>query len=326
MASLLIVIPCATDAPRGNAKTANRIAIGLESKGHTCCVAEVHEKMPSGDFEFIVALHAAKTGPQVRTWANGKKIPYAILFTGTDLNGKPLAETKSAVADAKVLLALGKPAVKRIRGLFGNGLAVEVLPQAPRVLPNPVRDFPDGLLPEGEAPFVLIPAGVRSVKNPRRAFEALVSIAENGKRLRLLFVGPELDMEEGARLRELLKPHTWAHWAKPVDDDVLAKLYRSALCVISPSKSEGGPPNSLLEAGMASCAVLASDILAHQEFPGRPWLFRSDEELRKKVLVWIDNPMAAASEGRSLREYTRRFSDPRREAADWDRVIRLGLC
>jgi len=325
MSKILLVIPCAVDAPRGNAKTANRIAKGLASKGHTSCVADAHKEWPGESFDFILALHAAQAGPKARTWAKEHKTPYAILFTGTDLNGKPSADAKSAVTAAKILVAFGNSARKRARGLFGNGLQIEVLPQAPRVLPNPVRDLPDGLLPQGNGAVILIPSGIRAVKNPRRVFEALAPLAKKGEKLRLLFVGPELEAEEGTRLHELLAPHPWAHWAGPVEDEVLAKLYRTALCVISPSKSEGGPPNSLLEAGMASCAVLASDIPAHREFPGRPWLFRSDEELRGRITEWLERPMAAASEGRSLREYTRRFSDPQREAADWDRVIRLGL-
>jgi glycosyltransferase involved in cell wall biosynthesis len=322
LANLALLLPCAAADLRGNSTTAQRIAKGLTVKGHVCEIVGLGETPPQ-ETELILALHAGHSAKRAQDFGKAQNIPYVILFTGTDLNGKPSAETCKAVNSAAALICLAQAPAKRALELFGRGLKIEVIPQAPLALPwKPGLKAPAEFNLDPDLPLLLVPSGIRAVKNPRRLVEALIPLAQEGVAFQLLFVGPELEQEEGEKLRQLLEPLAWASWPGAVERPILAALMERCLGVLSASKSEGGAPNSLLEAGMASRPILASSISVHKEFPGEPWVFGSDPMLRSRVRQWIDAPIVAAREGRSLREFTRRYSDPRREAAEWDRIVK----
>ncbi len=322
MVSIALLLPCAATDFRGNTTTANRLARGLEGKGHECKIFSLGEE-PASETDLLIGLHSGRTGHLAQAIGKARNIPYIVLCTGTDLNGKPGEATCHAVRTADARVCLAAAPAKRGRELFGKDCYFEVIPQAPMALPwKPGLKVPDGILSDPKLPLVLVPTGIRAVKNPRRIVEALIPLEQEGVAFQLLFVGPELEKEEGERLRQLLEPLRWASWPGAMDRQTLAALMERCLCVLSASKSEGGAPNALLEAGMASRPILASSIGVHKEFPGEPWVFSSDPMLRSRLRQWIEEPIVAAREGRSLREFTRLYSDPRREAAEWDRVIR----
>jgi glycosyltransferase involved in cell wall biosynthesis len=321
---LLLVLPCAPDAPRGNATTAARLAEELGRRGWEVETTDADALAAAAAPEMIVVLHAVRAAPQAAAQARAWGVPYVVLFTGTDLNGKPTPEAVAAVEGAAAAVALGRGAARRARELFpGARDAVHTIAQGVGPMPFRPGPTPEALaaLPT-DAFLVLVPAGVRAVKDPLRAVDALDSLHAERPELRLIFLGPELETETGVALRAACAQRDWADWIDAVPRAELPPWLRRADLVLSTSRSEGGAPNSLLEAVLHGTPVLASSIPAHREFPGAAHCFRDDGELRKRLRATMDEPDPARMEVRKLQEIARQVHSPNAEALAWDRLLR----
>ncbi|MCP4093767.1 MAG: glycosyltransferase family 4 protein [Planctomycetes bacterium] len=322
---LLFVLPCAVDDNRGNATSAIRIAESLSRRGYeieTVVADSASAAWP--EFDLVLGFHAVDSGPVTQAIAKQREKPYVIAFTGTDLNGKPSAGAESAVAGASACVALCNSAARRARDIFNEMPGgVEVIFQAVAPLPyKPGLSLPS-FAPELQ-PFqklVLVPAGVRDIKDPLRAVKALTPLAALRPELSLWFVGPELEPACGAQLREAIADLSWATWIGEVPRNELLPLMRRADVVLSTSRSEGAAPNSLLEATLAGTPVLASDIPAHKEFPGSAFCFRDDRLLRRQLEVILDDSELAAREVRKLQETVRHKHGLVSEQVAWDRLL-----
>ena len=322
---ILLVLPCAIDANRGNATSAARISESLGRRGYQVNSAVV-DSDPNDwpEFDLAIAFHAAHCGPTAKAICAQRNKPYVVLFTGTDLNGKPHATTEDAVISASACVALCKSAARRARDIFTEiPSGIDVIFQA--VLPLPYK--PGGKIP-ADAPelqpiqkLVLVPAGVRDIKDPLRAVKALTPLAAIRPELVLWFAGPELEESCGEQLRAALAETSWAYWIGEVPRAELLPLMRRADVVLSTSRSEGAAPNSLLEAVLAGTPVLASDIPPHKEFPGGAHCFREDRLLRRKLEKILDDTTEAAREVRKLQEVVRHKHGLSAEQLAWDRLL-----
>lgn len=322
---ILLVLPCAIDANRGNATSATRIAESLSRRGYAVDTAVVGtDSADWPEFDLAVAFHAVHCGPATKEICAKREKPYVVVFTGTDLNGKPQGTTEDAVNGASACVALCTSAARRARDIFTEIPAgIDVIFQA--VLPLPYK--PGASLP-AEAPklqsiqkLVLVPAGVRDIKDPLRAVKALAPLAAIRPELVLWFVGPELEESCGEQLRAAIAETSWAHWIGEVPRAELLPLMRRADVVLSTSRSEGAAPNSLLEAILAGTSVLASDIPPHKEFPGGAHCFREDRLLRRKLEKILDDSEEAAREVRKLQEIVRHKHGISAEQLAWDRLL-----
>ena len=319
-----MLIPCSPTAPRGNSTTAARLLNALERSGHELSLDSVQTAQFSpGTFDLLIALHAADSGPAACAFAMRDNIPLVILFTGTDLNGKPSDATLEAVSEAQSLVTLGNHAARRVRDLFPNcGDKVIVIPQAVSPLPEPKPpgpELPRTLDPECE--LIFMPTGIRAVKDPLRGISALAPLAKKRPQLRLWIAGEALEEQVAEQLQALCKKHTFARWLGPIPRGELAPYFRRAQVILSTSKSEGGAPNALLEAGLMGRPLLASDIPAHREFPGVKHLFGNDQDLRRKLVALLDEPNKALLDAAARREEVRQGHALAREAAAWSSLV-----
>lgn len=335
MAHVRFLYPDRSSSLGGNAATAGRLAEALKGRGHVCSVQAIARDASSEEVlrggldadapaaDVLIALHAVDCAPATQSVAAESKLPWVVVFPGTDLNGKPSRAAVAAVAEADAAIALAPHARKRATEIFDRK-DIEILPQAARALPEPRGGAP---LPKHaptlppDAFLIVQPTGIRSVKAPSVGVEALAALAKEEPRLRLWIAGPELEPAEAMRLRETLAAHPWAEWLGPLEKQELAGAVRRADLVLSTSRSEGAAPNSLLEAALFSKPILASDIAAHRFFPGPGHLFRDARELRRAVRTQMEEPGKAALAGRQLREVTRTKFDRVREAVAWDRLV-----
>jgi glycosyltransferase involved in cell wall biosynthesis len=322
---ILLVLPCAIDANRGNATSAARIGESLSRRGYDIHAAEVDSDSAEWpEFDLAIAFHAEHCGPATKKICAERKKPYVVVFTGTDLNGKPQSATENAVNGASACVALCTSAARRARDIFTEiPSGIDVIFQAVLPLPyKPGSKLPDSA-PELQAiqKLVLVPAGVRDIKDPLRAIKALTPLAAIRPELTLWFVGPELEESCGEQLREAIVGISWAHWIGEVPRAELLPLMRRADVILSTSRSEGAAPNSLLEAVLAGTPVLASDIPPHKEFPGGAHCFRDDRLLRRKLEKILDDTTEAAREVRKLQEVVRHKHGLSAEQLAWDRLL-----
>ncbi len=317
---ILFLLPCATTAPRGNAVTAARLAAGLERIGHRCERIGVDDPPPHRAPDLWVALHALRCGPRaaaLRARLGGRLV---VLYTGTDLRGDVLPVAHAAVAAADACVALGEAPAARARRFFPEcATKLRVIPQAVLPLPESAEETVPPA-PTGEE-RILLPSGIRMVKAPWEAVEALAPLAAERPGLRLRILGPELELEAGKRLRACLGEHSYACWLGAVSRTELGAELRAARVVLSASLAEGGPPNALLEAAAAGIPVLARDIPVHREFPGPDSLWKDPSALRAALLPMLDDPERAREKGAALRERVLREHDPQREAAAWSALL-----
>ncbi|MFK5956810.1 MAG: glycosyltransferase family 4 protein [Planctomycetota bacterium] len=326
---VLLLIPCDPEAARGNATTAKRLKNELWRRGYEVTLADITKLDLEGTAEIsaqlVIGLHAVHCGPAAQSLAKALGVPYIVLLSGTDLNGQPQKPALDAVAQATAVVALGNAPATRARDIYPECRNhLHVIPQA--VMPLPYRpgiNLPDDA-PElpADAPLILVPAGVREVKDPVRAITALIPLHKERPDMQLWFVGPELEKETGDALRAACVEHDWAHWLQQRPREDLLPLFRRATAVLSTSRSEGGPPNGLLEAVLVGRPVLASSIPAHREFPGAESCFRDDAELRKRFRAILAEPERAMMKSRKMEEIVRQKHSPAAESLGWDRLMR----
>lgn len=324
---VLFLLPCSLEEHRGNTTTATRLAEELTRRGYEITQREASsmsvDETPSADL--IVALHATLSGPLAAQLAKAWKVPHLILFTGTDLNGKPTAQSRELLHQADAVVALGRSAARRARDLFPDlGDRLHTIAQGVTPITyRPSLRLPDSAPAHDSAtPIVLVPAGLRAIKDPMRAIEALTPLQREIPDLQLWFLGPVLEPACGEAVAAKAEELPWVHMlgAHPRAD--LLPFYRRANVVLSTSKSEGGAPNALLEAALIGRPVLASSIPAHREFPGPEHCFRDDRELRKRLREILDQPDHAMLAARKLQEIVRQAHSPAAESLAWDRLLR----
>ncbi|TAH34687.1 MAG: glycosyltransferase, partial [Planctomycetota bacterium] len=245
------------------------------------------------------------------------------LSPGPDLYGRIPAAARAAAQGAAALVALGRAAAAAGRRAYRLPAdRITVIPQAALPLPR-TRQRPSALRAlQGSTELVLVPTGIRAVKDPRRAVAALAPLAAQRPQLRLWVAGPALDARYARRLQADLRRHTFARWLGAVPRARFLPYYRAARVILSTSRAEGGPPNALLEAAPAGRPALASDIPAHREFPGAPALFRTDAELRRKLRQLLDDPGAASRLAQQQRRRARARFSLQQEARGWRSLVR----
>lgn len=337
---ILFLLPFSPTAGVGNATTARRIQAGLERFGHQTQALGLAEdlrpdsdgkwefpaelKAAATDCDLIIALHAVRTGPVAAGLKEALQKPFVLLFTGTDLNGKPPAWAVQSAARANACVALAPVASKRASEIYSLS-EVETILQAAAPLPEPRGGarMPERL-PKLDADdfLVFVPSGIRPVKDPQRAVRVLRKPANRHARLKLWIAGEMLDQKEMDALQAELDKFAWAEYVGPLTAEEMAPVMRRANLVASTSRSEGGPPNALLEAALFARPIAASNIPMHRFFPGPQFVFRDDGYLVRMIERCMEEPQKVAMEARQLCEETRTKFDRTSEAVAWDRLVR----
>lgn len=269
-----VLTPFALPSPRGNAVTVARVVRGLSARKVDVAVwdlsatsepvieAEVEAFRPA----LVHAFHAFRGGPLGLRLARRMEAPLVVTITGTDVNEDLFDPARAACvrrvleAASAIVVFHASIATRIATALPDLGGKLSVIAQAARVDEDRPFDLASHWALPAARVLLVLPAGIRAVKNPRFPLAPLDRVVARHPELRLLYVGPELDTEEGAALREALAPRPWARWIGPVPHAEIPALLRQADVVLNCSLSEGGMANAVLEALAAGRAVLASDI------------------------------------------------------------------
>jgi len=271
---LAIVTPFYFPSVRGNSITVQRIESGLRDQGlmvqvwsleHGPSPGEILQALEEFKPDLVHGFHATASGRLVVDGAGRLGIPSILTVTGTDANNDLFdPELRAGVIDilhqaTRIVVFHDVMRAKIARELPEVESRIRVIGQTVRCKEVPF-DFRGRL---GFAPddlIFFIPSGIRRVKNVTFCLAPLEALRRRYPQIKVVFVGPVIEPEEGVRLQEALKDRAWAFYLGPVSHEEMCAMLRSVDVVINSSLSEGGMANSILEAMSRERAVLVSDI------------------------------------------------------------------
>jgi glycosyltransferase involved in cell wall biosynthesis len=264
-----LLTPLAAPSPSGNAVTVQRIASGLSTRGieprvwdlSAADASTVEREVRRWKPGLVHAFHAFHSGPLGARICRLLGLPLVVTLTGTDANHdlsdpKRGPTVREALEAAAAITVFHHSVAERISAALPE-LAGRVTVIAQSVsFPSVEGPAP----PPAMGPVILFPAGIRPVKRPRMPLEPLDAVAARHPGLELRYVGPILDAEEGEELFREMARRPWCRYLGAVPHGRMPLLLDAADIVLNCSVSEGGMPNSVLEALALGRAMLASDI------------------------------------------------------------------
>ena len=325
-----LLTPFAFPSVRGNAVTVARVAAGLRARGVDLRVwdlavtseATIAREVEAFAPDLVHGFHAFRVGPLALRLARRLEGPLVVTLTGTDVNEDLFDPSRAPIVrrvleGASRLIAFHASIADRVTAALPDLRdRFAVVPQAATLGdgdPFPLADrWP---LPASRVLF-LFPAGLRAIKRPRLPLGPFDVLTARRPEIRLLYVGPVLDPDEGRALEIALRDRSWAKHVGAVPHESMRSLLAASDVVLNCSLSEGGMANSVLEAFAMGRAVLASDTegnrsLVEEGVTGL--LFRDEAELLAQAeRLTVDGALRArlGAGGRSLIE--RRYP-PERE-------------
>ena len=254
-----LVVRAGLPPTAGNMITAQRLAAGLIAAGIGAAILPadaLDRRTPPAPDTVVHALHALGAGVAAVRWAG--RAPVVWTFTGTELADVEEAELAAMRQAAR--------AVSAHIAFHADGAAIiqqrlAVPPQTVRVIPPgvaanagppPSADAPD-------APLLLLPAGIRAVKNPELALKVLEAVLGSSTPARLIVLGPARDPVFHHAFQQRLAQVPEARYLGEVGHPEMAEWYARATLVLNTSLVEG-LSNAVLEAMAAGRCVLATDI------------------------------------------------------------------
>lgn len=260
----------------GNAITADRIARAVG--GTTADIADFASPQALGHalaargVRLVFAVHAFRAGRLVL----GCGVPFVVILGGTDANIHIHEAEKRPVILAALRAAEAVVSFNRELQLAVLEAAPEVAPKMfvlPQAITSPLVPAPAGEahaslraaavlealdVRPGEE-LLLLPAGLRPVKDVLFAAEAMAGLAGHEPRVVMRIVGPRLDAayaDQVAAALGALSPPRAVAYCGPLPQEELHCAMASARAVLNTSTSEG-MCNSLLEAMLLGSPVVA---------------------------------------------------------------------
>ncbi|ANC76970.1 hypothetical protein ABE65_009210 [Fictibacillus phosphorivorans] len=284
---------------RGNSTTSKRLEHGLSEKvdlsmfsyEETSVHASLFDWMEKADLFHI--LHFSR----FVQWADKNKLtlnkPYIVTSGGTDLNHS-LKEDEERylplLRKAKAISVFTQQAKQMLAKEYGlSDQSIHVIPQSV-YLPYTDHTIVPFTLPEGY-PKLLLPAGIRPVKDVLFALESLIKLSTDFSKLCFLIVGANLDEEEFERVKKAEDKYEWLHYLPEVELGQMKKLYEWGDVVLNTSISEG-QPTALLEAMSFRKPVIARENVGNASIIQHGMnglLFQSQEDLYHSIKKVVSN-------------------------------------
>ncbi|WNB90279.1 glycosyltransferase [Bacillus sp. NEB1478] len=253
---------------RGNSATAKRIEYGLKAAGVNVTVfayeeesitPEIMRQMKKADLYHILQFARFTKWYEKNDFHLDR--PYVITSGGTDINHS-LNENKEKYMNilngAKSITVFTDDAkINLLKTLMFHENFVHVIPQT-IFFPEHYGEVTNINFPVG-LPKILLPAGLRAVKDVLYAFEPIRKLQKNYPEIVFLILGANLDDQVFKQVVKLTNEFDWFHYKSDIDLSLMREVYHWADIVINTSISEG-QSTSLLEAMAEKRPVVARDI------------------------------------------------------------------
>jgi glycosyltransferase involved in cell wall biosynthesis len=248
---------------RGNATTTKRIVHGLNQAGVDTYVIpyieerwtdEKEEKLKECNLYHILHLY------RFARWNMHQELPldkpYILTSGGTDINHNlanpaQVAEMDKIIKHASAVTVFTKDGQEKVQSIYPNK-QVHVISQSVWFEEGEETFSID--LPE-QKPIILLPAGIRSVKDPLYVWEGIKELKKTFTDLQFVIAGVVIEQDIFHDIMEICKRYKWVHFLEDVPFHQMKSLYKLADITINTSISEG-QASAIMEAMYNDCPVL----------------------------------------------------------------------
>jgi glycosyltransferase involved in cell wall biosynthesis len=272
--------------PRGNSTTIKRLVHFLQQKNISTSVIPYLEddNWHLSEADIFHILHATR----FLQWAkeNNFRInrPYLVTMGGTDINidlqTRLDDDMFSFINDASFITVFTEDAKEKVKHLFpGWANKTIVIPQG-IWMPWTISPMEDQL-----SPHILLPAGLRPVKDVLHVLPALDGLASYYPDMSFTILGAKLDESVYQQVQKKIERFHWMDYAGVVPYEVMKVWYEKAQIVINTSLSEG-QSLALMEAMAAGRPVIARkneanlQLIRHEQ---TGWLYETMDEFQDAV-------------------------------------------
>jgi putative glycosyltransferase (TIGR04348 family) len=242
---IALVTPAGPGMRNGNRHTALRWAAFLRGAGHRVEVSV--QWSPDARIEAMLALHARRSYPSIKTFSSDKLLVVAL--TGTDVyrDIHESAEARASLELAHRLIVLQPRAAQELPARLRRKVRVVVQSSATRLSHEPVK-----------GKFRLCVVGhLRAEKDPMRTLAALAHLPE--RNVEVVHLGAALDEDLEAEARGGMAREPRYRWLGSVPHARALRWLASSHAMVISSRIEGGA-NVVCEALRIGVPVLASRI------------------------------------------------------------------
>lgn len=350
LAELDVLFLASLTGATGNTITAQRIAAALGARRTELLDvatfadgAALRSFVAERRFGAVVGVHAYRAGRLMR----GCGAPYVVILGGTDMNvmlAQPerreamcaaLAEAGAVVAFNRELLEAlleALPAARPKAFVVPQAVASPLLaaPRPPAEAAADAEAVRGALGVCADSAVLLLPAGLRPVKDVLFLCGAVAAWAAREPRVCLRIVGPELEREYADAVKRGIgaaAPSGAVAYVGPMGQAELHVAMRLSLCVLNSSRSEG-MCNSVLEAQLLGTPVLARRNAGNASLveSGRTgFLFETADECVAQAERLLREPGLAEGLADAARAQVAREHGAAAEAAAYTRVLACAL-
>jgi putative glycosyltransferase (TIGR04348 family) len=255
---IALVTPAGPGTRNGNRHTALRWASFLRQAGHRVDVSV--QWSPDSRVDAMLALHARRSYPSIKTFSSDKLLVVAL--TGTDVyrDIHESAQAQESLELANRLIVLQPKAVQELPVRLRRKVHVVVQSSATRLRHGPVK---------GKFRICVI-GHLRAEKDPMRALAALSHLTD--ERIEVIHLGAPLDPQLAEEAKAGMEREPRYRWLGSVAHARALKWLASSHAMVISSRMEGGA-NVVCEALRIGVPVLASHIpgnvgLLGSRYPG----------------------------------------------------------
>ncbi|KEF35991.1 glycosyltransferase [Schinkia azotoformans MEV2011] len=283
---------------RGNSTTAKRIASGLEQNGVDVTVFAYEEDAWNDEIDrqakncdLIHIIHFYRFSKWARKTNFQLNKPYIMTNGGTDVNldlynRGNRTEMLDILRNARAITVFTDDAKAKLCHAYSKmRLRIEVIKQS--VWFPTSEENVDGLDLVPGKPAILLPSGLRAVKDVFFLMEEIVGLQKKYPNLQFLIAGMVLDENIYETLNQYIEKYSWIHFWENVPIENMVSLYKWAHIVLNTSISEG-QSSAILEAMEMGCVVLARNNPGNAsiiEDGVNGYLFNDGKEFLNKINV-----------------------------------------
>jgi glycosyltransferase involved in cell wall biosynthesis len=251
----------------GSEVTAQRVTQHLREEGYDVTfsryadvdVPEPSEVLPADRIDLLVGTHGYFSG---RLFLRGET-PYILILPGSDVTPLPadtdqLEVTEQALQNAQALITYDRGFRDVVAGRWPEVQAkLWTIPKGVRVYDSHFSLKEQLALP-GDAKLILLPAGLRPLKDVLYVAAEVESLHAADDRIHMAIVGIPRDPEYALDVIEYCDNSTAVHWVCALAQHQLHGAMCESAMVINTSIIDSCP-NAVLEAMALGCAVVVRD-------------------------------------------------------------------